>query len=167
MKLYIIPYTEVEKALEEEKTTVTDQRYCNTCFHKPQEIVAVLPKMEHKPPSSVQPWVLLEPWLDLIARSRNINEDDIHRIKLPGSFLTILISALAVGIRMGRINASYAEDLEETFPRTTINGIYIAELLQKKRGRKDISYGSTPAVSRIQSQEEQGLSRQSSSCGLY
>ena len=122
MKLCIVPYTEVEKALEEEKTTVTDQRYCNTSFHKPAEIAAALPNIEHKPPNSVQPWVLLEPWLDLIASSRNIKEDDIHHIKLPSSFLTILIIAQAVGIYMGRINASHAEDLEETFPRTTTNG---------------------------------------------
>ena len=158
MKLRIIPYTEIEKALEEEKTTVTDQRYCNTCFHKPAEIAAALPNIEHKPPDSVQPWVLLEPWLDLIASSRNINEDDIHRIKLPGSFLAVLITAQAVGIRMGRINASHAEDLEETFPKTTTNGINIAELLQSRKyfvrlntcSLKDAIAGGTGPVTSVE-----------------
>ena len=158
MKLHIIPYAEIEKALEEEKTTVTDQRYCNTCFHKPAEIAAALRNIEHKPPNSVQPWILLEPWLDLIASSRNINKDDIHRIKLPGSFLTVLISALAVGIYMGRINASYVEDLEETFPKTTTNGMNIAELLQNKRcfvrlntcSLKDAIAGGTGPVTSVE-----------------
>lgn len=158
MKLRTIPYTVIEKALEEEKTTVTNQRYCNACFHKQEEIAAALPNIEHKPPDSVQPWVLLEPWLGLIRSSRNINEDDVHRIKLPGSFLTILISALAVDIRMGRINASYAEDLEETFPRITTNGINISELLRNKRyfvrlntcSLKDAIAGGTGPVTSVE-----------------
>ena len=133
MELHATPCNEIAEALDEEKTRGVERRYCNTCFHKPEEIAAALPDIEHKPPDSVQPWILLEPWLELIRSSRKIDGDDIHQIKLPGSFLTTLVRAFAVGIYMGRINASDAEDLEETFPRTTTRGINIAELLQNGR----------------------------------
>ena len=133
MNFQIVPFKKVNDALEEKKVTGIEQRSYNTCFHKQEEIAAVLPNIEHKPPHPVQPWILLEPWLDVIMSSRNLKEADVHRIKLPGSFLAILCSAFAVGIYMGRINASDAEDMEACFPETTTRGIDISQLLQTGR----------------------------------
>lgn len=86
-----------------------------------------------------------------------MNEDDIHRIKLPGSFLTTLASAFAVGLYMGRINASDAEDLEETVPKTTTRGTNIAELIENGRyfvrlntcSLKDAFVGGTGPVTSV------------------
>lgn len=126
-------FTKVNDAIEEKKVTGIEQCSYNTCFHKQEEIAEVLPNIEHKPPHSVQPWILLEPWLDMIISSRNLHEADVHRIELPGSFLAVLCSAFAVGIYMGRINASDAEDMEACFPKTTTRGIDISQLLQAGR----------------------------------
>lgn len=133
MDFKTVPFTKVNDALEEKKVTGIEQRSYNTCFHKQEEIAAVLPDTEHKPPHSVQPWILLEPWLDVIMKTRNLHEADVHRIKLPGSFLAVLCSAFAIGIYMGRINASDAEDMEACFPKTTTRGIDISQLLRTGR----------------------------------
>ena len=129
MVLRIIPFTRVNR----EQDTGIEQRSYNTNFHGEEEIKAVLPDIEHKAPDAVQPWVLLEPWMDLIIESRRLSEADVHQISLPGSFLSILISTSAIGVYMGRINSSDAEDLEAYFPKVTTRGINISELLQKGR----------------------------------
>lgn len=52
MELHITPFIEIAAALDKEKITGVEQRYCNTCFHKPEEITAALPDIQHKPPDS-------------------------------------------------------------------------------------------------------------------
>ena len=133
MDFKIIPFNEISEALEQGKITMTEQKYCNTAFHKEDEIKKVLPDIQHKPPDAKQPWILLEPWLDLIARSRRLDLADIHVIRLPGSFLAVLPYAFALGASEGRINVSDAEDLDATFPKSTTRGADISKLLEQGR----------------------------------
>ncbi|CAF9939476.1 hypothetical protein IMSHALPRED_001364 [Imshaugia aleurites] len=130
--LNVIPYASVQEALQEAKQDFRETREYNTAFHTREEITAVLPHVTHFNPED-QPWILLEPWLDLITSSRGLQENDIHRILLPGKFLVQLIHASRVGLQLGRISADDAEDLADTFPKLTIRGDCIEDLIQKNR----------------------------------
>lgn len=130
--LNVIPYASVQDALNEAKQDFRETREYNTNFHIRDEITAVLPNITHFNPED-QPWILLEPWLDLITSSRGLQESDIHRILLPGKFLVQLIHASQVGVHLGRISADDAEDLADTFPKVTIRGDIIEDLVQKNK----------------------------------
>lgn len=127
-----IPYLAIEQALEQEKNTLQDQCVFNTVCHKREEIEYILPNLQHFAPDT-QPWILLGPWLDLIMASQGLREVDVHRIRLPGSFLIQLIHASKVGLQMGRISSGDAEDLAEAFPKSTTGGSTLEDLIKSKR----------------------------------
>ena len=127
-----IPYLAIEQALAQEKDTLQDQRVFNTAFHKREEIESILPELQHFARDN-QPWILLEPWLDLIMASKGLREVDVHRIRLPGSFLIQVIHASKVGLQMGRIPEDDGEDLAEAFPRKTTGGSTLEDLIETKR----------------------------------
>lgn len=124
-----IPYLAIEQALEQEKNTLQDQCVFNTVCHKREEIEYILPNLQHFAPDT-QPWILLGPWLDLIMASQGLREVDVHRIRLPGSFLIQLIHASKVGLQMGRISSGDAEDLAEAFPKSTTGGSTLEDLIK-------------------------------------
>lgn len=130
--LTIIPYSKVEAAIVQEKENLCDQREYSTTFHTREEISKVLPDMQHFGPDE-QPWILLSPWLDLIMASRGLQETNVHRILLPGSFLVQLIHASQVGLHMGRLSKDEAEDLQDAFPKTTTRGESIEDLIQQNK----------------------------------
>ena len=131
MNLNKTPYSAISDAFTERSSTGREQTFCNTHFHTHSEISAVLPNIGHLSPDPVQPWVLLEPWLDIITSSQRLRDEDVHRIRLPGPLLALLISASEVGIYMGRVTTSDAEDLEECFPRTTTRGLPLSQLFER------------------------------------
>lgn len=158
MDLNKTPYTTITDAFAEASFTARDQTYCNTHFHTLIEISTALPDIEHLPPDPVQPWILLSPWIDIVKRSQRLHDDSVHQIRLPGPFLALLASAIKVGIYMGRLNASDAEDLEECFPKKTTRDIPLSELFadgQKYFARldtcslKDAADGPTGAVTSV------------------
>ena len=130
--LNVIPYVSIQEALKAANQEFRETREYNTKFHTREEITAVLPNITHFSPED-QPWILLEPWLDLITSSRGLQESKIHRIILPGKFLVLLIHASGVGLQLGRISAGDAEDLVDTFPKLTIRGEIIEDLVQKDK----------------------------------
>ncbi len=130
--LNVIPYATVQAALQEAHQNFRETRKYNTNFHTREEITAVLPNVTHYDPDD-QPWILLEPWLDLITSSRGLQERDIHRILLPGKFLVHLIHASGVGLQLGRVSASDAEDLADAFPKLTTQGEIIENVAQKDK----------------------------------
>ena len=132
VNLTIIPYSKVEAAIAQEKENLCDQREYNTTFHTREEISKVLPHMQHFGPDE-QPWILLSPWLDLIMSSRGLQETNVHRILLSGSFLVQLIHASQVGLHMGRLSKDEAEDLQDAFPKTTTRGESIEDLIQQNK----------------------------------
>ena len=95
--LKTILYRTIEQALAQQKDTFQDQHVFNTVHHKREEIEAILPDLQHFAPDT-QPWILLKPWLDLIMASQGLREVDVHRIRLPGSFLVQLIHASKLGL---------------------------------------------------------------------
>ena len=127
-----IPYLAIERALAQEKNTLQDQRAFNTVFHKREEIEPILPALQHFAPDN-QPWILPEPWLNLIMASPGLREVDVHRIKLPGSFLVQVIHASKLALPMGRISEDDAKDLAAAFPRKTTSGNILADLIETKR----------------------------------
>ena len=92
----------------------------------------MLPDLQHFAPNT-QPWILLEPWLNLIMASQRLREVDIHRIRLPGSFLVQLIKASKVDLQMGGISGDNGEDLAEAFPKSTTGGNTPEDLIKTKR----------------------------------
>ena len=130
--LKIIPYRAIEQALAQQKETLQDQTDFNTVYHKREEIEATLPDLQHFAPDT-QPWVLLEPWLDLIMASQGLQEVDVHRIRLPGTFLVQLIHASKLGLQMGRISKDDGEDLAKAFPKLTTSGTNLKNLIKTKR----------------------------------
>lgn len=130
--LTIIPYTAVEAALAQEKEDLREQRKYNTNFHSHEEIITAFPYIQHFSPDQ-RPWILLSPWLDLILTSRGIQETDVHRIQLPGTFLVHMKYASKVGLHMGHINPDDADDLAHDFPKTTTRGETIETLIKQSR----------------------------------
>ena len=127
-----IPYLAIEQALAQEKDTLQEQRVFNTVFHNREEIKSILPDFQHFAPDN-QPWILLEPWLDLIMASQGLREVDVHRIKLQGSSMVQIIHASKLAFQMGRISEDDAEDLTKAFPRKTTGGNILADLIETKR----------------------------------
>ena len=127
-----IPRLAIEQALAQEKDTLQDQRVFNTVFHKREEIESILPDLQHFAPKN-QPWILLEPWLNLIMASQGLREVDVHRIRLPGSFLIQVIHASNVGLQMGSISEDDGEDLAVAFRRKTTGGSTLEDLIKIKR----------------------------------
>ena len=119
--LNIIPYSNIEAALSHTRETFREQREYNTNFHSRDEVSEALPQIQHFAPDE-QPWILLGPWLDLIVSSRGLRDEDVHRIRLPGTFLVQLIHASQVGLQMGRVAQDDAEDLADAFPKRTTRG---------------------------------------------
>lgn len=126
--LKIIPYSNVEAALSQTRETFREQREYNTNFHTRKETTEALPHIQHFGPDE-QPSILLGPWLDLIMSSRGLRKKDVHRIQLPGSFLVQLIYASRVGLQMGHLAKDDTEDLADAFPKTTIRGDDLEELV--------------------------------------
>lgn len=130
LKLNKIPYDRVTAALVTECDTLKEQRIFNTCHHPLSEIEVAIPSIQHFGFDS-QPWVLLSPWLSLILWSRGLKESDVHRIHLPGKILVLLKHASQVGVQLGRVSDSDAEDLADAFPNTTASGNDVDILLQR------------------------------------
>ncbi|CAD6564884.1 MAG: hypothetical protein ASARMPREDX12_004483 [Alectoria sarmentosa] len=61
--------------------------------------------------------------------SRGLRKKDVHRIQLPGSFLVQLLYASRVGLQMGHLAKDDAEDLADAFPKKTIRGDDLEELV--------------------------------------
>lgn len=131
--LKIIPFSKVERALAEKKQSLQEQVQCyNTNFHSEAEISAALPKIHHYPPED-QPWILFEPWSDLIMTSQRLSSSEVHRIELPKTFLNQATHASRLGLYMGRLSVSDTEDLADLFPVTTTEGLSVEDVLQRRR----------------------------------
>ena len=128
MKLDIVPFGRIEQALTEQQESGVEQTFYNTKFHTLDEISATMLGITHIPPDTQQPWMLLSPWLDLIMMSQGLSDTDIHRIELSRPLLTQMLFASQVGLYMGRLSESDAEDIRERFPKTTTRGVLLDRL---------------------------------------
>lgn len=134
-----IPFNSIQSTLEISSTTFKEQQNFNTHHHSHDDISLLVPEFPHsKPEDSVHdPWILLSPWLDLISSSQGFNlETDIHRILLPRIFCTRVLRASTVALIMGRLATSDEEDLSESFPKTTTDGILLDSLFSQVQTKK-------------------------------
>ncbi|KAI4250533.1 MAG: hypothetical protein L6R40_000133 [Gallowayella cf. fulva] len=130
-KLYIIPFHSLEKAFEASHVNLEEQREYNTDTHTLEEITTALPQVTHILPSAMEPFLLLEPWLDLIMSSQELSHLDIHQIELPKPFISQMLLASQIALFRGYISDCNAEDLAELFPRKTTSGVDIDSLLRE------------------------------------
>lgn len=72
LKLSSVPFDRVQDAQRLSRETTGGQHDYNTNGHSLEAIKAALPSMEHMLPDAVMPWVLLQPWLDLVMESQGI-----------------------------------------------------------------------------------------------
>jgi hypothetical protein len=136
-RVNILDFSLVRSALASGKENLTDQNKFNSHCHSLKEISAVVPDTIHCSPSSTPPWLLLSPWLPLIASSRGIPSSEIHTIILPRPFCVILNNAASRALATtqttfsgaARITADDSEDFLDTFPLLTAEGFKISELL--------------------------------------
>ncbi|KAL8834498.1 MAG: hypothetical protein Q9170_003733 [Blastenia crenularia] len=135
LTLSLVSFDDVEMALEEAKETFREPQGYNTNSHSLKDIQQQLPSLSYIPPDPIRPWILLEPWLDLVMKSQGLYSSDVHKIELSRSFLAqCLVMSRAAAI-MGQL-PSNAEDLEflaESFPKETVKGIDVDQLLQTQR----------------------------------
>lgn len=129
----IISFDDIEKTFAAAKYTGNEQKEYNTHCHNEDEISAVLPEFEHSKPSAAQPWILLEPWLDLIMSSQGLTDKDVHRVELPRLFLSRVVLACNVALITGHLASSDVEDLRESFPSTTTRGTPLEMLLRENK----------------------------------
>lgn len=133
LALKIIPFDDIEKSFATANCTGKKQTDYNTHCHGNDEISAVLPEFEHSKPDMAQPWILLEPWLDLIISSQGLTDREVHRVKLPPMFLNRVVPACNVALITGHLADSDLEDLEDSFPSITTRGIPLEKLLRENR----------------------------------
>lgn len=124
----VVSFSIIEQTLAEQRDSGIKQTVYNTNFHTVEEISVKVPEIAHIPPDTQQPWILLSPWLDLITESQGVSDIEIHRIELPKPFLTQVLLASLVGIYMGRLLESDAEDLRGGFPKATTGGVLLRDL---------------------------------------
>ena len=137
LRVNILDFSLVRSALASGKGNLTEQNQFNSHFHSLEEISAVVPDTIHCSPSSTRPWLLLSPWLPLIASSRGIPSSEIHTIVFPRSYCVILNNTASRALATTRttssgashITADDSEDLLDTFPLLTAEGVKISELL--------------------------------------
>ncbi|KAL8896337.1 MAG: hypothetical protein Q9207_007756 [Kuettlingeria erythrocarpa] len=152
--LSVITFDRVEVAQRISKESFGDRQDFNTNGHSQHSIQLVLPSHEHIPPDPVQPWVLLEPWLDLVLESQGLSMNDVHKIELPRSFLATMSPISHLAFFKGYL-AGDPEDLQflaHTFPRKTTGGVDIEQLLKEGKyfarlntcSLKDAMTGSGP-----------------------
>ena len=130
--LKIVPFNSVEVALAEQREALHEQRNFNTTFHTREEVEGTLPELKHFSPED-QPWILISPWLNLIASARALQETRIHRIVSPGTFLVQLVLASKVGLQMGKLLKDDAEDIADAFSRATSRGDKLEELIRTNK----------------------------------
>ena len=124
----VVPIRKVQAAIEDAKSRLTEQKEYNTNFHTFFEVAKEIPNVTSHAPEE-QRWILLGPWLDLILKSRGLKDEDIHRIRLPGSFLVLLKNARQVLASTTTVSSDDEEDLAEYFPKISATGFAIDELL--------------------------------------
>lgn len=129
----IIPFDDIEKTFAAARWTDNEQEGYNTHCHNEDEISAVLPEFEHSKPSAAQPWILLEPWLDLIMSSQGLTNQDVHCVELPRLFLSRVVLAWNVALVTGGLASSDVENLRDSFSSNTTCGILLETLLRENK----------------------------------
>ena len=65
--------------------------------------------------------------------SQGLQDVEIHRTRLPGTFLVQIIHASKLGLQMGRVSKYDGEDLAEAFPKLTTSGSNLENLIRTNR----------------------------------
>ncbi|KAL8730185.1 MAG: hypothetical protein Q9166_004268 [cf. Caloplaca sp. 2 TL-2023] len=130
-RLHVISFRDVENVFQASDETLDEQREYNTHAHNEEEIKNALPDVTHILPSAMQPFLLVEPWLDLIMSSQGLSDLDVHTIELSKPFISQVLLATQIALIRGYISDSNAEDLADLFPKKTTRGIDIEQLLRE------------------------------------
>lgn len=130
-KLVCVSTLHIEKPLKTAKLDFKEQQDFNTHNHSHDEISTALPGTHHYPPED-QPWILLGPFLSIIAASQGYDKDEVHRISLPRPIVTQLYGISRSASILGSVSESDKEDLDAFFPHFTTRGLEIESLVNEK-----------------------------------
>ncbi|KAI9686444.1 MAG: hypothetical protein M1820_010640 [Bogoriella megaspora] len=128
-QLSIQPLSPILSALSAAQPFPNSQTLVNTHLHPLPDLRSALPTSCLLPSSPAQrPQILFSPWLPLIQQSQHLSPTSVHQILLSPLYVTTLLRAARSGYSTRHLNASDEEDLDELFPRTTIDGLDIDSL---------------------------------------
>lgn len=129
-----IPLQHLESVFDEAKETLVEQKTYNSKFHTLEDLLKYLP-LSHIPQDPVLPWILIEPWLDLVMRSQGLSDTDVHKIKLPRPFLdqSLLMSRAAIIQGHLSTNPEELQFLADLAPKRTVQGVDIDQLLHEEK----------------------------------
>ena len=156
-KLTIIPFTDVEHAIESNQPSLKEQSEFNTKLHSSEEIHAALPNVVRHYSAEDQPWISLQPFLPLIASTQGYAQEHIPHICLP-KVLVAQLGRISKSLTiLGHISESDREDFETLFPRMTTRNMDIDNLTKKHKffirldacSLKDALQGTGPARDRV------------------
>lgn len=156
-KLTIIPFTDVEHAIESNQLSLKDQSEFNTKFHSSEEIHAALPNVVRHYLPEDQPWISLQQFLPLITSTQGYAQEHIHQICLP-KVLVAQLGRISKSLTiLGHVSESDEEDFEILFPRMTTRNLDIDNLTKKHKffirldacSLKDALQGTGPARDRV------------------
>lgn len=135
LQLSVLAFDVVEHALDEAKETLLEQTKYNTHFHSLEDLQKCLPSFSCIPPEPALPWVLFEPWLNLVMSSQGLSDSDVHKIKLPKSFLDHVLMMNRVAMIKGHLPTN-PEDLNlltALSPKRTVEDVDIDQLLHEQK----------------------------------
>lgn len=135
MDLKIIPYRDVEAALEEARGNWEETEKFNTHQHSYEEISAIIPETHtlHHVKPDLDPG-FFKHWVSLIMSSQEVSDKEWHVFELPRFMIREMTDACSVWCARGKLNDDVVEDLNEIFPKKTRAGIPAKEVF--KEGRK-------------------------------
>lgn len=135
MELKVIPYRDVEAALEEARGNWEATDKFNTYLHSHQEISSVIPEtheLKHVKPDR-EPG-LFRHWITLIMFSQGVKHGGWHVFELSRFLAREITDACCVWCARNALNHDTVEDLIEIFPGKTRDGVPKEEVF--KEGRK-------------------------------
>lgn len=134
MDLKIIPYREIESALEEARGNFEETEMLNTHHHSYEEISSIIPEttqLRHAKPDLVPG--IFKHWLPLIMSSQGVSEKEWHVFEFPRFLMGEITSACSVWCARGGLNYDIVKDLIELFPKKTRAGVPTEEVFRERR----------------------------------
>lgn len=147
MNLHVVPWHKVQQTLDANKSDSDELAPLhNTRDHSVDEIRKALNDELLELCTRAQPWILFDPFLDIILNSQGISRSDVHIITLPGRFLTSVEQAQPSWKLFHKLSESSLEDLEDTFPRVTSSAMPVSSPFRPTAGSKYFARLSTSSL---------------------
>lgn len=134
MDLKVIPYRQVESALEEARINFEETDRFNTRHHSYEEISSIIPEtteLRHVKPDLVPGF--FKHWVSLIMSSQGVRDKEWHVFEFPRFLMGEITDSCSVWCARGGLNYEIVKDLIELFPKKTRGGVPTEEVFKEQR----------------------------------